>query len=68
MTDNHIEVGDISELSLELVDTADLELQRAAFILSDALDDPARRRQVVALCGPEWLDLTGRLRDAETSR
>jgi hypothetical protein len=65
------EVGDPSELSVDLIDVAPLSMQRAAFELFAAIDEeddpnPQQRRllALVDLCGPEWLDLIGRLHDA----
>jgi hypothetical protein len=64
------EVGDAGELSVQLVHLAPLSMQRAAFELCAAIeshDDPQfQQRRLLALidlCGPEWLDLFGRLHD-----
>jgi hypothetical protein len=65
------EVGDAGELSVDLVGVAPLSMQRAAFVFCAAIDEdddpqPQQRRllALIDLCGPEWLDLIGRLHDA----
>jgi hypothetical protein len=65
-----LEVGDPRELSVDLIDVAPLSMRRAAFELCAAIDeddDPkSQHRRLLALidlCGPEWLDLIGRLHD-----
>jgi hypothetical protein len=66
------EVGDAGELSVDNVDVAPLSMQRAAFGLCAAIDEnddepqsqPRRLLALIDLCGPDWLDLFGRLDDA----